>query len=426
MMGSEPGVRAFTGVAAGHSPSDERPTPGTAASGSGPPSPPKGRRPRLELDLGVERYQQLLEAFIEGLPGQAAELRAAAALHDVATIRDVAGAIAETAPAFDEVRLTGLARHLYECATTVLRNEDLVRLIADLDREVVRLHIAQRPSGLILVAEDNVVSQRVASAMLDNLGFRVHVVADGQQAVTAARATSYDAILMDSQMPVMDGDRAATEIRQQQVGGRRVPIVAVSASSTRSDRQRCLAAGMDDLIEKPVTLRALAAVMARWVPDAEVGATTAHDRPDVPPDLADDTVIAHPTGPGPPDEADPSIDLPVLDEQVLQRLERLGRSSGQDVLGQVTELFLTEARSLLQTLGVAFADGDHHDITTAAHALRGASANIGADDLAALCATIERIGTSQGTAPLAVLELEVQRTRDALDVRLGAPKAARP
>ncbi|MEA2704663.1 MAG: hypothetical protein QOD63_2608, partial [Actinomycetota bacterium] len=122
-------------------------------------------------------------------------------------------------------------------------------------------------AGRVLLAEDNLVNQQVASAMLVNLGFAVDIAADGAEAVAAATTTRYRAILMDCQMPVMDGYQATGQIRSLPGESRRTPIVAVTASAMKSDVQRCLEAGMDDHLSKPLRLKALATVMARWAPD---------------------------------------------------------------------------------------------------------------------------------------------------------------
>jgi len=129
-------------------------------------------------------------------------------------------------------------------------------------------------SGHILLAEDNPVNQQVGKAMLENLGFRVDVVADGAEAVRSATMTPYRAILMDCQMPVLDGYQAARQIRRLQAGSHRTPIVAVTASAMQSDQDRCLAAGMDDYLAKPLRLKALAEVLARWAPDPSGPSTT--------------------------------------------------------------------------------------------------------------------------------------------------------
>jgi len=125
----------------------------------------------------------------------------------------------------------------------------------------------------ILVAEDNVVNQRVASKFIEKLGCRVDVVANGLEAVEAAERLRYDLILMDVQMPEMDGFAATLEIRQRQGSGSRVPIVALTANALSGDRERCLAAGMDDYLAKPITAADITNICRRWLP-APRGRTT--------------------------------------------------------------------------------------------------------------------------------------------------------
>jgi signal transduction histidine kinase len=122
----------------------------------------------------------------------------------------------------------------------------------------------------ILVAEDNVVNREVAVRMLDQLGFRVDVVEDGQGAIEAASHLLYDAILMDCQMPVVDGFEATAAIRQLEGPAARTPIIALTASALHGDRERCLASGMDDYITKPVRRAVLSETLRRWVRCASV------------------------------------------------------------------------------------------------------------------------------------------------------------
>jgi two-component system sensor histidine kinase/response regulator len=140
--------------------------------------------------------------------------------------------------------------------------------------------LRQGAGGRVLVADDNTVNQRVAAAMIRRLGFDVDLAADGVEAVAAASRTTYDAILMDCQMSGLDGYQATIEIRRLPGASGRVPIIAVTASAMRSDQDRCLAAGMDGYIAKPLVLEALAAVLARWVPDllGEEPASPVRDR----------------------------------------------------------------------------------------------------------------------------------------------------
>ena len=116
------------------------------------------------------------------------------------------------------------------------------------------------------MAEDNVVNQRVAVRMLEKLGCRVDVVANGLEAVTAVASVAYDCLFMDCQMPEMDGFAATVAIRQRAAcGAPYLPIIAMTANAMRSDRERCLAAGMDDYISKPVQATALLALLRKWV-----------------------------------------------------------------------------------------------------------------------------------------------------------------
>jgi PAS domain S-box-containing protein len=121
--------------------------------------------------------------------------------------------------------------------------------------------------GLVLLAEDNLINQKVAVAMLESGGYRVDVVADGMHAVTAVRARDYDVVLMDCHMPQMDGFQAATAIRADEGERRRAPIIALTAGAMQEDREHCLAAGMDDHLAKPVKKDDLLAAVARWVGD---------------------------------------------------------------------------------------------------------------------------------------------------------------
>jgi len=119
--------------------------------------------------------------------------------------------------------------------------------------------------GDVLLAEDNLVNQRVAERLLQKLGYRVVVVGNGEEAVAAASQATFDAILMDCQMPVMDGFEATSAIRAMETAETRVPIIAITAEALAGDRERCLRAGMDDYLSKPVRAEQLQATLARWM-----------------------------------------------------------------------------------------------------------------------------------------------------------------
>lgn len=270
----------------------------------------------------------------------------------------------------------------------------------------------REPSGRILLAEDHPINQRVASAMLENLGFRVDVVVDGAEAVRAVTLTPYRAILMDCQIPVLDGYRATREIRRLEGRSPRTPIIAVTASGTRADQERCLAAGMDDYLTKPLSLKSLASVLARWAPSGS-NLAVAVDLPEATPAIeVGPAVVAGPTS-------------PVLDAQVVGRLERLGKAAGEDLMGQLATMFLADADAWVVALREALAGDDAAAVLRSAHTLSGASANLGATDLARLCATLATDGAAGdlagGEALLGEVEAELSRVRSALDPRRPAP-----
>jgi CheY-like chemotaxis protein len=128
----------------------------------------------------------------------------------------------------------------------------------------------------ILVAEDTVVSQLVARRMLERLGCRVDMVSNGREAVAAVAAMPYAVVLMDIQMPEMDGFAATAEIRRGETpGAHRIPIIAMTANAQEGDQDRCLAAGMDDYLSKPVRVQDLEIVLRRWVSLSESGPVAA-------------------------------------------------------------------------------------------------------------------------------------------------------
>jgi CheY-like chemotaxis protein/HPt (histidine-containing phosphotransfer) domain-containing protein len=258
----------------------------------------------------------------------------------------------------------------------------------------------------ILLAEDNLVNQRVAQEMLQRLGYRVDIAANGREAVAAFAQGDYAAVLMDCQMPEMDGYEATAAIRRREGDdpkARYTPIIAMTANALEGDRERCLAAGMDDHLPKPVTTEKLVAVLQRWIPrdgPAAPGSEGEASRAGVPDDRAES-----------------------LDATVLAGLRGLQQPGAPDLLSQLIELFLGDAAPRLAGLAQAVAQGDARALERQAHTLKGSSANIGARRLARLCEDLELLGRSGelGRAPglLTQLEAEFDRVRAALRAEMA-------
>lgn len=264
--------------------------------------------------------------------------------------------------------------------------------------------------GRILVVEDNEVNQLVARATVSGLGYAVDVVSNGAEALSATADSRYSAVLMDCHMPVMDGFEATRQIRGRAGTHTRLPIIAMTAGALDGDRERCLAAGMDDYLAKPVDAAALEATLARWVPEPE-------PRP-VPQPAPHSLAVTGVRAPAAPEAT------PVLDQDRLAILRDLGPVDGLGLLPEAAAAFRRAVPGRLAALNAAVTDGDGPALASAAHALKGAAANIGAAQVAGTCAELERIGRSgrDGDGPVLIRRLEAElRLLDAgLDAALKA------
>jgi two-component system sensor histidine kinase/response regulator len=229
----------------------------------------------------------------------------------------------------------------------------------------------------ILVVEDNVINQKVAVGQLKVLGYESDVVNNGADAIEAVRRRPYDLILLDCQMPDIDGYDVARAIRQLGKATRRIPIVAMTAHTMDGEREKCLAAGMDDYLAKPVSTQRLGAALVRWLGTREE----------------------------------------VVDREKIAGLQQLARAN-PTFMRDITGLFREDAVIRIHELRDSAARSDAATLQRAAHALKSSSGNIGASRMYSLCATIEssaRQGSLAGVGEMVEqLAAELDRALKAL------------
>jgi hypothetical protein len=248
---------------------------------------------------------------------------------------------------------------------------------ADRDPTALLTSLADEHRATVLVVEDNIVNQQVARRMLEMLGCEVVVVGNGLEAVETCRARSFDLVLMDIQMPVMDGLEATREIRKMQQGGKRTPIVALTASAITGELERCVAAGMDHLLIKPIDLARLRDTLAGL----------RRNRPTA----ADAASGASQSTPGattaPADEATRAGGQPTLDLD----LPRLRDAVGDDpeFIAMLLQTFRASSLEILLDLRAASRALDRPAIGRLAHKLKGGARSVCADALGDLAAALE-------------------------------------
>jgi PAS domain S-box-containing protein len=302
---------------------------------------------------------------------------------------------------------------LLECLATLLGIKQSARPMEEMalvTRHSIRE--AQRRNVRILLAEDNEVNQQVALQILSRAGFQADLVVNGKEAVAAVRGKPYDVVLMDCQMPVMDGFEASQAIRKLPGLACAVPIIAMTANALQGDREACLAAGMDDYVSKPVDPDDLLAAIDRQcgkgllefpgpAPDAGTPVPRASDAGT---SLAAPAVqAASEVAPSPP------INVP-------QSIERAG---DREFWERLATVYVDETTHRLEKLARAVTASDVPAVQHEAHAIKGASAELAAEVMRATAAELEQAARRGDLAPapslLHQLELEFERVRSYLE-----------
>ena len=271
-----------------------------------------------------------------------------------------------------------------------VRRAQLAAAIAQVIRRGETPHVAAASADVsgtkrrILVVEDNVINQKVAAGQLRILGYECDIIATGTAAIEAMRRNPYDLILLDCQMPEMDGYEVALTIRRMETKERRIPIVAMTAHTGEGEREKCIAAGMDEFVTKPVSTQRLGQVLARWLGTREAE---------------------------------------IIDAGKVAGLQLLARNN-PTFMRDITGLFREDTLMRLHELRDAFGKGDTEALRRAAHALKSSSGNIGATRMYSMAAMLEanaKKGETEGAERI-IHELaeELDRALEALTVSATA------
>jgi GAF domain-containing protein/DNA-binding response OmpR family regulator len=315
--------------------------------------------------------------------------------------------IALTANAFEEERMIALSIGCDDFVRKPFQENTILEKIAEylgvqytyaeqsnrssvIDDAAKELPMTNRPSPItnlrILLADDNIFNQKLASGMLKQLGYEADVASSGVEVLEAMHRNSYDVVLMDMKMPLMDGLETTRRICQQWVDNSRPRIIAMTASTLESDRQECFAAGMEDYITKPIRLEDLKTALSRCQPINPKDSNVAE----------------------------------ILAQNAMQNLRSAVPDNPDKFLRDMIDGYLTETPELMQNIRQAIAQPDPAKLDIAAHTLKSMSATFGANTFAQLCKQLEFMGRSGAIAfspeQIAQLETEYQQVIAALEL----------
>ncbi len=220
---------------------------------------------------------------------------------------------------------------------------------------------SQDSKARILVVEDNKVNQKVIGLNLEKLKYSVEIANNGVEAVQMVKERDYDLILMDCQMPEMDGYQASQEIRKMADERKAsLPIIALTANAVTGDREKCLAAGMNDYLTKPIQIKIVTETLARWI--------------------------------GKKHELDQALNTPHVDRNTIEQLKSLQRPGRPDLVKELILLFFDSAQGAMEKIRSSVSNNDMSSLSSVAHALKSSAANLGANRFAYICRQLEEYG----------------------------------
>ncbi len=294
---------------------------------------------------------------------------------------------------------------LFDCFATVFGDGETDSSPAPQSENLLTRHSIEEnkfaADTRILIAEDNPVNQKVARRQVEKLGYRVDVVANGLEALDAISKVSYDIVLMDCQMPLMDGYEAATEIRRREGANKKIVVIALTANAMEGESEKCLAAGMDDYLSKPVNITKLQQTLARW--QLLIRNKKA----------ASDEVATHPS-----EQVSPPVNIEHL---------RDVSNDDDELLQELIELYLGQMSENIEKLKAAVAENNPEELKRIAHTAIGSSATCGITAVLAPLRQLEQIDYWAGRfeeakSLIAQVEKEFERVRECLENFLPVEK----
>ncbi len=317
--------------------------------------------------------------------------------------------------------------HLYNVLNHILGEQPIIVKPAQASLPQLNPQLAAQLPLRILIAEDNRVNQKVALHLLKLIGYRADVASDGLEVLEALHSQSYDVVLMDVQMPNMDGLATTRRICQEPLDNPRPRIIAVTANAMQGDREECLKAGMDDYISKPLRVEELIQALSKCQPDVGTRESGVGSREEGKSQQARQSasLLNHSPLPLiPKEDAEfPTPHSPLLtaiDVKVLQSFRNMVGENADLVLAEMIDCYLEDAPKLISAIAQAVAQGDATQLRHASHTLKSSSATLGAMTLSHLCKKLEVMSRAGNTEyaedNLPQLEAEYKRVKAALQL----------
>ncbi len=378
----------------------------------------------LELLRAGERFDvAILDATLPDAWRLPAKIRALSGRHSLPLVllTPLGGEAAEHAANFYAATLTKPLKPalLIDELSGVLATPDQRITRPMRARKTIPRDLGQRLPLRILLAEDNVVNQKVALLMLQRLGYRADVAGNGREVLEALERQRYDVIFMDVQMPEMDGLETTRRILERSAANPgaapRPRIIGTTAHAMRGDRERFLAAGMDGYLSKPVQIPELVKALKASIPaDRGLGESPTAGRRRSAPSPVGVTAsgsfeIQLPEDPGPRSRNPAAVaGSTTIDPLKIHQLRELERDSNAGLLARLIEVFSHSSAADLAAMKMALAEGDHQALRDAAHHLKGSCANLGAVHLSAFCHQLEHAAADAGPDQHGMLVTEVE------------------